>query len=183
MSRDRRRSSRDHFQGVELRLGAALLLCRWLPPFYLAGVRVRALRLAGIEIGPGTGIGGGFWLAGGPESASRLKIGRDCFINDGCRFDVSALVTIEDGAHLAHDVALITATHEIGARHRRAGARVERPDHDRQGCWIGARALVLAGVTIGEGSIVAAGAVVTSSVAPDTIVGGVPARVIRTIAD
>jgi len=47
------------------------------------------------------------------------------------------------------------------------------------GAWIATRAVVLPGVTIGEGAVVAAGAVVTRSVAPHTMVGGVPARVLR----
>ncbi len=64
-------------------------------------------------------------------------------------------------------------------RRRRAGRSIAAPVVIEPGSWIGARATILGGVTIGEGAVVAAGAVVTRSVPPDTLVGGVPATVIR----
>jgi maltose O-acetyltransferase len=166
---------------LEPRLSLALALNGALPPYSLNAVRLRVLRLGGLRIGEGAGIGGRIWVAGGQRPASRLVIGRRCFLNDGCRFDVSAPITIGDDAHLGHEVAVLTATHDMGERVRRAGRVRGDPVVIGEGAWIGARATVLGGVTIGAGSIVAAGAVVTKSVPPSTVVGGVPAKAITAL--
>ncbi len=76
-------------------------------------------------------------------------------------------------------VRFITDSHEIGKVTRRAGKVYYDPISVGDGAWIGAGAIILGGVTIGRGAIVAAGAVVTHDVAPDTLVGGTPARLIR----
>ncbi|NTV62282.1 MAG: hypothetical protein HGA65_01930, partial [Oscillochloris sp.] len=80
-------------------------------------------------------------------------------------------------------VVIASGDHEIGPHAHRGGRLIPRPVVIEDGVWIGAGALILPGVTIGAGAIVGAGALVTKSVAPDTVVGGVPARVIRTLAD
>jgi maltose O-acetyltransferase len=175
-------AARRQFEGVQLRLMLGLALLRVLPAYSLSGIRLRVLRLAGIRVGDGTGIGGSMWVAGGPEAASRLTLGDRCFVNDGCRFDTYASIMIGDDVHLGHDVAVLTATHDIGAAGLRAGRTTGRPITIERGSWIGARATILGGVTIGAGSIVAAGAVVDRSVAPSTLVGGVPARPIRELS-
>jgi maltose O-acetyltransferase len=170
---------RQQFDGFAPRLTFVLGLCNRLPPYAMAALRLRLLRFAGVHIGDDSGIGGGLWIASGSRPATRLWIGASCFINDGCRFDVTAPITVEDGVYLGHEVAVITATHAIGEEHRRAGEVVGKPVTIERGAWVGARATILAGVTVGAGSVVAAGAVVTCSVPPHTIVGGVPARPIR----
>ena len=152
-----------------------------LPPYTAGWLRVGLLRAGGIEIGARSMVGGRIRVAGGPDPASRVRIGADCFINDGCRFDTSAPITIDDGAYLGHDVAVLTSTHELGPPDRRAGAFTSAPIHIGRGVWIGARAVLLPGVSIGDGAVVAAGAVVTHSVAANVVVGGVPARQVRTI--
>lgn len=169
-------SVRRQFDGFEPKLTLALALNRCLPSYSLNALRVRTLRAAGVTIGAGSGIGGKIWVAGGPKPAHRLFIGEHCFVNDGCRFDASASIRIGDGTHIGHDVAIITATHDIGDSDRRAGDVRGEDITIERGSWIGARATILGGVTIGAGSIVAAGAVVTKSVEPGTLVGGVPAR-------
>jgi maltose O-acetyltransferase len=173
---------RRQVDGVQPRLALALAILRILPTYSFSGVRLRALRMAGIQVGEGTGFGGSVWIAGGPDAASRLSLGERCFVNDGCRFDTCAPITIEDDVHLGHDVAVLTATHEIGAAAGRAGRTTGLPIKIEHGTWIGARATILAGVTIGAGSIVAAGAVVDRSVGPSMLVGGVPARPIKALA-
>ena len=89
-------------------------------------------------------------------------------------------MTIGDHVYFGHDVAVLTAIHKLGDRWRPSWA-LHSPNRSRSeaGSWIGARAVILGGVTIGEGAVVAAGAVVTRSVPPNTLVGGVPAVVIR----
>jgi maltose O-acetyltransferase len=170
---------RGQFASLQPGLTLALALQGLLAPYTGNWVRLRLLRAAGVTVGEGTGVGGRLWIAGGARPASRLVIGAGCFVNDGCRFDVSAPVTIGDGVHLGHDVAVLTASHELGPSDRRAGAGTAAPVTIGRGAWIGARATVLGGVTVGDGAVVAAGAVVVSSVPPDTLVGGVPAAVLR----
>jgi acetyltransferase-like isoleucine patch superfamily enzyme len=99
-------------------------------------------------------------------------------VNDGVRLDTSAGITIGDNVAIGHGVAIVTSSHEIGDRHRRSMALTAESVVIGSGSWIGARAVILPGVTVGEGAIVAAGAVVVRSVAPSTLVGGAPARLI-----
>ncbi|NTU65300.1 MAG: hypothetical protein HGB05_18340 [Chloroflexi bacterium] len=66
---------------------------------------------------------------------------------------------------------------------QRAGATFSAPVTIQDGTWLGARCIVLPGVTVGRGSVVGAGSVVTKDVPPNTLVGGVPAKVIRSIND
>ncbi|WP_235504753.1 acyltransferase [Arthrobacter sp. Leaf141] len=86
---------------------------------------------------------------------------------------------IEDRVFLGPFVRLITDTHELAGPQQRAGKNVAPPITIGAGTWIGAGATVLGGVTIGPGCMVAAGAVVTRDVPANTLVGGVPASVIR----
>ncbi len=150
-----------------------------VPPYTAGWLRVRLLRAGGLAIGARSMVGGRLRLAGGLDPASRVRIGDDCFINDGCRFDTSAPITIDDGAYLGHDVAVLTSSHDLGPPERRAGTFSCAPIHIGRGVWIGARAVLLPGVTIGDGAVVAAGAVVTASVSANLVVGGVPARELR----
>lgn len=113
---------------------------------------------------------GGEWL--GPVTVGdRVFINRDSYIRPG--------VTIDNDVSLGPFVSLITDTHEESTRIRRTGQPVKHPIHIGQGTWIGAHATVLAGVTIGRRVIVAAGAVVVNDVPDNTLVAGVPARVIK----
>ena len=174
---------RKQADGFQPRLALSLSVLRLLPSYAFGGLRVRVLRFAGVRVGTGSGLGGSLWVGGGGSAAAtRLKIGDRCFVNDGCRFDTYAQITLEDDVHLGHDVAVLTATHEVGEPAQRAGRNVGRPIKIERGSWIGARATILAGVTIGAGSIVAAGAVVDRSVGPSMLVGGVPARPIKALS-
>ena len=137
------------------------------------------LGLSGIRIGARTVLGGRVSIGGGPRPTSRLSIGQDCFVNDGCRFDTSGPITIGDDVYIGHDVAVITSSHEVGPATRRAYGSVTEAVDIGAGTWIGSRAIILPGVTIGKGVVVAAGAVVTRSVDDGTMVAGVPARHLR----
>jgi acetyltransferase-like isoleucine patch superfamily enzyme len=108
-----------------------------------------------------------------------LTVGRDTFINRDCVIQADAPVTIGEEVHLGPGVRITTVSHEIGPSHRRAGDRFSKPVSIGTGAWIGAGSQILPGVTVGAGAIVAAGSVVTADVPADTLVGGVPARVIR----
>ena len=113
------------------------------------------------------------------DFGKNITIGRDVFINSGCHFQDQGGIEIGDGALIGHNVVLATINHDLDpAMNRknhyspiRIGAHV----------WIGSNATILSGVSIGEWSVVAAGAVVTKDVPPMAEVGGVPARIMKEI--
>jgi acetyltransferase-like isoleucine patch superfamily enzyme len=164
-------------------LWGAQLVTRLLPPFEFGRVRVLLLRLGGVRIGHGTIFAGRVWIGGGSHPFRRLQIGPRCFINDEIRFDTSGQITIGDSVYVGHDVAIITSSHEIGPPWCRAGTNTVEPVVIGSGTWLGARALILPGVTIGEGAIVASGSVVNRSVPPHEVVAGVPAKTVRVLTD
>ncbi len=114
---------------------------------------------------------------GGEILGPDVVIGAETFINRDAY--IRPQVTIGERVNLGPFVRLITDTHEIGSRERRAGAHRFDAITIGDGVWIGANATVLPGVSIGAGSVVAAGAIVTQDVPEDVLVGGVPARVIK----
>ncbi|MES2238958.1 MAG: sugar O-acetyltransferase [Bacteroidota bacterium] len=107
------------------------------------------------------------------------KIGKNVFINFDCTFLDLGGITIEDNVMIAPKVSLLSEGHPISPdnRHSLMGGHI----HIKKNVWIGAGATILQGVTIGENSIVAAGAVVSKNVPDNTIVGGIPAKIIKTI--
>ncbi|MBL3698529.1 DapH/DapD/GlmU-related protein [Leucobacter luti] len=110
----------------------------------------------------------------------RTRVGRNVFVNQGCRFNDIGGIEIGDDAMLGPGVSLVTAGHPVDPATRR-GAVTSAPIVIGRNVWIGASATILQGVTIGDDAVVAAGAVVTRDVPPRTVVGGVPATVISTI--
>jgi maltose O-acetyltransferase len=145
-------------------------------------MRVYALRAAGFQIGHGCVMWGLPTITGGAQLYTNLTIGRNCVFNVGCFFDLGAPIGIGDQVAVGHQVMLLTNSHELGPRSYRAGPLFSKPITIEDGAWLGARSVVLPGVSIGTGAVVAAGAVVAKNVAPNTIVGGVPAQVIRSLA-
>lgn len=93
----------------------------------------------------------------------------------------NAPVTIGNRVLVGPDVCICTGTHPTDWQGRQgaSGTSFAHPIHIEDHCWIGARAVIMPGVRIGRGSTVAAGAVVTSDVEPECLVGGVPAKLIR----
>ncbi len=108
-----------------------------------------------------------------------MTIGKNVFINSGCHFQDQGGVWIGDGVLFGHNVVVATINHDLDPKNNRKNhyAPVIFEDH----AWIGSNVTILPGVTIGEWAVVAAGAVVTKDVEPYTVVGGVPAKVIKRI--
>ena len=107
------------------------------------------------------------------------KIGKNVFINFGCTFLDLGGITIEDNVMLAPGVKLLSEGHPLSPEERQS--LIPKPIHVRKNAWIGANATILQGVTVGENAVVAAGAVVSIDVPANTVVGGIPAKVIKTI--
>lgn len=114
-------------------------------------------------------------------TGSRVTIGRGTFINGGCVFDSSASITIGERCALGLEVMLLSSSHEIGPADRRAGAMTGAPVTVGDGCWIGSRAVLLPGATVGDGAVIAAGAVVRGDCDPHTLYAGVPAKPLRAL--
>ena len=108
-----------------------------------------------------------------------IQIGKNVFINHACSFLDMGGITIEDNVLIGPKVNLITENHPLDPTNRRA--LICNPIIIKQNAWIGAAATILPGVTVGENAVVAAGAVVSKDVPANTIVGGVPAKIIKTI--
>lgn len=107
------------------------------------------------------------------------KIGKNVFINFDCTILDLGGVTIEDNVLIAPKVNLLSEGHPVSSHERQS--LVPGSIHIKKNAWIGAGATILPGVTIGENAIVAAGAVVSKDVPDNTIVGGIPAKVIKEI--
>jgi maltose O-acetyltransferase len=150
-----------------------------LPRGAASRLRARILRVSGMTIGDGTLVLSNFSVIGSRGCWRNVTIGRRCFINDGCVFDAAGAIELGDEVNLGQGVLITTSSHVIGTPERRAGRLKPEPVRIGHGAWIASRAVILPGVEVGEGAIVAAGAVVARSVAPNTLVGGIPARVIR----
>lgn len=115
------------------------------------------------------------------DCGKNIHIGKNVFINMGCKFQDQGGIFIGDGALIGHNVVLATLNHAMAPDNR--GTMIPKAIHIGKNVWIGSNATILPGVTLGDGSIVAAGAVVTKNVPENTVVGGVPARVLRHIDD
>jgi maltose O-acetyltransferase len=141
-----------------------------LPLFLRRGL----LRLAGLQIGVKVG---GLRQCG--FQTTKVSIGDGSFVNVGCWFEGAGRVRIGRDAFLGPQVMIITSVHELDEQGQaaRMPSCGEVSIGDR--CWLGARATILPGVTIGEGTIVGAGAVVTKDCEPGAVYAGVPARRVR----
>lgn len=107
------------------------------------------------------------------------KIGKNVFINFDCVFLDLGGITIEDNVQIAPKVSLLSEGHPLSPVSR--GSLTVGHIHIKKNAWIGANATILPGVTVGENAIVAAGAVVSNDVPDNSVVGGIPAKVIKII--
>ena len=173
---------RDEINELHLRLLLARLLLAPLPEYVGGRLRSAALRRIGFRVGRGTLMAGFPTITGGRDTYRNLTIGQGCWFNVGLRIELHAPVSIGDCVYMGQDVMLLTASHEIGTSMCRAGPAFNKAVTIHDGVWLGARCVILPGVDIGDGAVVAAGAMVIHDVPANTLVGGVPARLISALA-
>ena len=115
------------------------------------------------------------------DYGQNIRVGKSVFINSGCCFQDQGGIEIGDNALIGQQVVIATLNHDLQPEKR--ANMIAAPVKIGNGVWIGAHATILSGVTIGDGAIIAAGAVVTKDVPANTVVGGVPAKIIKTIKE
>ena len=112
--------------------------------------------------------------------AEFVTVGKNVYVNHACSMLTLGTITIEDNVLIGPKVNLLSEGHPIDPGNRRA--MIVKPVVIKRNAWIGAAATILPGVTVGENSIVAARAVVNKDVPDNTVVGGIPAKVIKDIS-
>ena len=141
---------------------------------YHTSDEVRALlsRLFGYEVDPTLRVFPPFYT----DFGKNIQVGKNVFINACCHFQDHGGVTIGDDCQIGHNVVFATLNHGLTPEDRKT--TYPAPIVLGKNVWIGSNATILQGVTISDNAIVAAGAVVTKDVAANTVVGGVPAKII-----
>ncbi|MDE7208425.1 MAG: sugar O-acetyltransferase [Clostridia bacterium] len=115
------------------------------------------------------------------DYGQNITIGKNVFINSGCCFQDQGGIEIGDNVLIGQQVVIATLNHDLMPKDR--ANMSPAPIKICDDVWIGAHATILSGVTIGKGAVVAAGAVVTKDVPSNTVVAGVPAKIIKIIKE
>ena len=137
------------------------------------GLKRRLLNGIGNQIGEGTRVVGPIFCS------AKLIVGENCWIGRQFAAEGNGMVTIGDNCDIAPQVTMLTGGHLIGDADRRAGEGQTYTITVGNGTWIGARATLVGGVTVGNSCVVAACACVTKDLGDNVVMGGVPAKVIR----
>ena len=148
-----------------------------VPSFWFR--RLWYVRVLGVPMGKGSGIhlGCHLWFYGLRQlRKGGLRIGDHTWINRDCLLDARDRLVIGNNVSISPEVAILTTQHDPDSPDF---ALMSRPVIIDDHVWIGTRAMIMPGVRLGRGSVVAAGAVVTRQVAPMEIVAGIPARLVR----
>ncbi|GGH19217.1 acyltransferase [Mucilaginibacter phyllosphaerae] len=145
------------------------ILCRFIGKLPFHTIRILLLRVLKANIGKGSGLYRGFEV----RRPSQLVIGNSTVIGHNALLDARMGLTIGNNVNLSNEVMIWTLHHDYNdAGFASVGSPVVIHDY----VWLCSRTIILPGVTIGEGAVVAAGAVVAKDVLPYTVVGGVPAK-------
>jgi acetyltransferase-like isoleucine patch superfamily enzyme len=167
---------------VHVKYHLANAVAGMLPDFASGPVRTRLYRWAGFRhIQTGSSIAGNMTLVG-ERLYERLIIGYGGIIAYDVTMSLDSTVTIGNRVSIGPGVKIFTGTHTLGpGSNRRHHKLISMAVSIEDGCWIGLGSIILPGVTIGRGSVVSAGAIVTESVPPNSYVAGNPARVVRSL--
>ncbi|WP_040337584.1 acyltransferase [Candidatus Blastococcus massiliensis] len=149
-------------------------------PVWSARTRARLLRMVGVRFRGPARVYPGIRFIGGVE---HLEIGRGAVVNVGLTVGAHADIVLGDRVHVGPGVSLLPSSHELGPPGQRAGRSTSAPIRIGNGAWLGAGVIVLGGVTVGAGCVIASGAVVAADTEPDTVHGGVPARLLRRLEE
>lgn len=137
------------------------------------GLKRCLLRLAGYQIGSGTKVVGPVFCTG------KLTVGENCWIGRDMKIYGNGEVILGNNCDLGPEVTFLTGGHGIGGEQRRAGPGESYCIRVEDGCWLGAKTTLLGDITLGQGSVLAACGCAVRDIPPNTLAGGVPAKVIR----
>ena len=168
--------SKEHLFMHEM-LNEALKITHKINSEYHTAEEIQELfaELTNTEVNPTLGLIPPF----NTDFGKNIHVGENVFINSGCKMQDQGGIYIGDDVLIGHNACLLTLNHDSNPQNR-ADMHPE-PIVIEDKAWLGSNVTVLPGVRIGEGAIVAAGAVVTKNVRPNTIVGGIPAKYIRDV--
>lgn len=149
--------------------------------FFFPQARKLFFQILGAKIGPGSILMDVRFFNFHHTGPGGLKIGKDCFIGDETLIDLYDRVTLEDQVTLGQRVLVLTHLNVGYSNHplQKLFPKTSKPVIFESGCVIGANSTILPGITVGRESFVAAGSVVTKDVPPNSLVAGVPAKVVR----
>lgn len=156
----------------------ANMLLFLLPSTRWFGIKRRLLRALGVTIGEDSKVCGHVRFFG----AGKVSIGSQVWIGPATEFHTSigGDIAIGDRCDIAPGVAFVTGSHDMGDAHRRAGRDIAHPIAVGAGSWIGARAMLLGGTRVAQGTMIAAGSLVLDKPWPENaLLAGAPARVLR----
>lgn len=153
-----------------------------LPAQTLSRTRTALLRQAGVQIGSSSLVQGPMRITGEGNPCQQISIGTFTLISGSLHCDIGAPLQIGSRVRIGHDVSLLTVDHRVGPEEMRSGDRRFGTIEIGDGAWLASRVVVLPGIRIGAGAIVAAASVVTRDVPPNTLSVGVPARVVRNLS-
>ncbi len=132
-------------------------------------------KLIGCEVDPGFRLFPPFTT----DCGKNIHLGKNVFINSGCRFQDQGGITIGDNALIGHNVIIATLNH--GFEPEKRADLLPQPVHLGNNVWIGSGSIILPGVTIGDNAVIGAGSVVTCDIPADSVAVGSPAKVVRKI--
>ena len=152
----------------------------WMSPIRWTRVRPILLAMAGAKIGPGVRIAGRFFCS----HPSSVEIRENVWISIGAQLLMAkgSSLVIDKFTRVGPEFLATSDTHSIGPAVERAGHAIKLSSRIGAGCWIGARCTLLPGKVIGDGTILAAGAMVASDIPSNAMFGGVPAEEIRKLS-
>ena len=156
------------------------ILFRFLPPTRLFYFKSILLKLAGIKLGNNVCFCGNGKIYGNGD----LYIGDNSWISPDVVIHThkDASIYIGSNCDIAPGVLIHPGTHLIGHHRRRAGIGIAKAVRIGDGCWVGARSVILGGVNLADGSVIGAGSVVLKSTRKNSLTAGVPAKFIKTLA-
>lgn len=146
------------------------------PGLFGSLIRTKFLQILGFNIGEKTTISTGTTIH---KKSDPVFIGKNCSINRNVLFNAASPIKIGECCQIAFNVAFLTSNHELTTDFKNKRKVISGPISIEDFVWIGANAIILSNVKIGRGSVVAAGSVVTKDVPENTLVGGIPAKIIK----
>ncbi|MGN0618442.1 MAG: sugar O-acetyltransferase [Ruminiclostridium sp.] len=155
----------------------AIRICAEINSGYHTPEELRRLmsELTGSPIDEGFGLFPSFFA----DCGKNLHIGKNVFINSGCKFQDQGGIYIGDGALIGHNVVIATLNHDFNPEKRRG--MYPKPVTVGKNVWIGSNSTICPGVTIGDNAVIGAGSVVTKDIPENMVAAGVPAKVIKSI--